>query len=50
VGEERIAFDQFGHNFVREVVTADRVAATIAAVVGERIEVGPIAAGPADAS
>jgi hypothetical protein len=48
--DDRIAFDQFGHNFVHEVVTADRVAATIASVVGERIEVGPIAAGPADAA
>ena len=50
MNEEHIAFDQFGHNFVREVVTADRVAATIASVVGESIEVGPIAAGPADAA
>jgi hypothetical protein len=47
---DHIAFDEFGHNFVREVVTADRVAATIASVVGERIDVGPIAAGPADAA
>ena len=48
--DDHIAFDEFGHNFVREVVTADRVGATIASVVGESIEVGPIAAGPADAA
>jgi hypothetical protein len=45
-----ISFDDFGRSFVREVVTAERVAATIAAVVGERVEVGPLAAGPADAA
>ena len=48
--DERISFDQFGRNFMREVVTADRVAATIASVVGERIEMGPMAAGPRDAA
>ena len=47
---DHITFDQFGRNFLREVVTAERVAATIASVVGERIEVGPIAAGPRDAA
>lgn len=47
---ERISFDEFGHNFLREVVTADRVAATIASVVGERIEVGPMSAGPREAA
>jgi len=47
---EDISFDQFGRNFMREVVTADRVAATIATVVGERIEMGPMAAGPRDAA
>jgi len=50
VADEHIRFDQFGHNFMREVVTAERVAATIATVVGERIEVGPMAAGPRDAA
>jgi hypothetical protein len=35
---------------MRQVVTAERVAATIAAVVGERIDVGPMAAGPRDAA
>ena len=48
--DHHISFDQFGRNFVREVVTADRVAATIASVVGESIEVGPIAAGPREAA
>ena len=48
--QERISFDEFGRNFMREVVTADRVAATIASVVGERIEVGPLAAGPGNAA
>jgi hypothetical protein len=47
---EHISFDQFGRNFMREVVTAERVAATIASVVGDRIEVGPMAAGPRDAA
>jgi hypothetical protein len=47
---EHISFDQFGRNFMREVVTADRVAATIASVVGDSIEVGPLAAGPRDAA
>jgi hypothetical protein len=50
VGDEHISFAEFGHSFMREVVTADRVAATIASVVGERIEVGPLAAGPRDAA
>src|SRR5439155_457809 len=49
-GDPHIPFDQFGHNFMREVVTTERVAATIATVVGERIEVGPMAAGPRDAA
>ena len=48
--DEHISFDQFGRNFMREVVTADRVAATIATVVGERIEMEPMAAGPRDAA
>jgi hypothetical protein len=47
---DHIGFDEFGHNFMREVVTPARVADTIASVVGERIEVGPLAAGPADAA
>ena len=50
MADEHIHFDQFGHNFMREVVTTERVAATIATVVGERIEVGPMAAGPRDAA
>ncbi|MBV8983068.1 MAG: hypothetical protein JO248_01315 [Acidimicrobiia bacterium] len=49
-GDEYISFDQFGRSFMHEVVTAARVAATIASVVGERIEVGPIAAGPGNAA
>ncbi|MBV8980927.1 MAG: hypothetical protein JO086_08520 [Acidimicrobiia bacterium] len=48
--DEHISFDQFGHSFMREVVTADRVAATIASVVGDQIEVGPLAAGPGHAA
>jgi hypothetical protein len=50
LGNDHISFDQFGHDFMRQVVTADRVAATIATVVGERIDVGPMAAGPRDAA
>jgi hypothetical protein len=45
-----IPFDEFGRSFVKEVVTPDRVAATIATVVGDRVEVGPLTAGPADAA
>jgi hypothetical protein len=48
--DNHITFDEFGRNFMREVVTADRVGTTIASVVGERIEVGPMAAGPRDAA
>ncbi|GEM_PF-5662081 len=47
---EHISFDQFGHNFLREVVTPDRVAATIASVVGDTIEVGPVRGGPGHAA
>src|SRR3954470_20208686 len=47
---EHISFGEFGQNFMREVVTPARVADTIASVVGERIEVGPLSAGPADAA
>ena len=49
-GDEHISFDQFGRNFMRHIVTTERVAAAIASVVGERIEVGPMAAGPRDAA
>ena len=48
--KDHVSFDQFGRNFMSKVVTAERVAATIASVVGERIEVGPMAAGPRDAA
>jgi hypothetical protein len=48
--DDRISFDQFGRSFLHEVVTAERVAATIASVVGEQIEVGPLAAGPGNAA
>lgn len=47
---EHISFDQFGRSFMHEVVTPDRVGATIASVVGDRIEVGPLAAGPGNAA
>ena len=50
VHNQRTSYEEFGRNFMREVVTAERIASTIASVVGERIEVGPIAAGPADAA
>ena len=48
--DEHISFDQFGRNFMRHIVTTERVGAAIASVVGERIEVGPMAAGPRDAA
>ena len=47
---DAIPFSQFGHSFVTEIVTPERIASTIAAVVGERVEVGPMAGGPANAA
>jgi hypothetical protein len=43
---EYISYEQFGVNFVRHAVTAERIAASIADVAGDKIDVGPTPAGP----
>ncbi len=47
---EEISYEQFGVNFVTQVVTPERVAATIARVAGSEVKAGPIAAGPGGAA
>jgi len=47
---DEISYEQFGVNFVTHVVTPERVAATIARVAGDRVQAGPIAAGPGGAA
>jgi hypothetical protein len=41
--------DQFALNLIRETITTDRVAAVMAHIAGERIEVGPLRFGPGGA-
>lgn len=41
-----ITLDQFALNLIRQTVTTERVAAVIARIAGERIEVGPLRFGP----
>lgn len=41
-----MSYEQFGVNFVRHAVTAERIAASIAEQSGDRVDVGPIPAGP----
>lgn len=41
-----ISYEKFGVNFVRHAVTAERVAASLTEMAGDRVEVGPTAAGP----
>lgn len=43
---EYISYEQFGANFVRHAVTAERIAASITEVAGDTIEEGPTPAGP----
>jgi hypothetical protein len=38
--------DQFALNLIRETITTERVAAVMARIAGERIEVGPLRFGP----
>ncbi len=45
-----MSFADFGRTFMERVVTPERVGATIASVVGDSIEVGPLAAGPRDSA
>lgn len=47
---DRIRYGQLGRNFVYSVVTPERVAATIAHVAGQAVDVGPMRAGPGDAA
>lgn len=47
---EEISFEQLGVNFVTQVVTPERVAATIAHVAGDEVRVGPMNAGPGGAA
>src|SRR5687767_5959325 len=41
-----ISYEQFGVNFVRNAVTAERIAASITETAGATIEEGPTSAGP----
>ena len=43
---EYISYEQFGVNFVRHAVTADRIAASITETSGSTIEEGPTPVGP----
>ncbi|WP_141015082.1 hypothetical protein [Nocardioides sambongensis] len=43
---ETISYEELGRAFVRLLLPADRLLATIDALLGERIEIGPIGAGP----
>ena len=45
-----ISFEQFGVNFVTQVVTPERVGATIARVAGSEVKAGPLPAGPGGAA
>jgi len=45
-----ISYEQFGNNFVTQVVTPERVAATIARVAGSEVKAGPMQAGPGGAA
>jgi hypothetical protein len=44
-----ITADQFALNLIRQTVTTDRVAAVMARIAGDRIEVGPLRFGPGGA-
>jgi hypothetical protein len=43
-------YAEFGRNFVARAITPGRLAGVIADIAGQRIEVGPLAAGPAGAA
>lgn len=47
---DEITYERFGVNFVRHVVTPERVAETIARVSGGEVNAGPMAAGPGGAA
>ena len=48
--EHTISYDEFGQRFVALAVSPERVASTIAAIAGDRLELGPLSAGPGDAA
>lgn len=41
-----ISYEEFGRNYIRTVLPTERLLRTIDAVLGDRIELGPIGAGP----
>lgn len=45
-GGEPISYAQFGDNWIRRVLNLERVLRTVEDVLGDRIELGPIGAGP----
>ena len=47
---EELSYEQFGVNFVTQVVTAERVGATIARLAGSEVRAGPLQAGPGGAA
>jgi hypothetical protein len=47
---DEITYEHFGVNFVRHVVTPERVAATIGRLAGGEVKAGPMSAGPGGAA
>ena len=47
---DEISYEEFGANFVAQVVTPERVGATIERLAGEELAVGPMEAGPGGAA
>jgi hypothetical protein len=45
-GEGPVSYEQFGVNWVRRVLNLERVLGTVDDVLGDRLELGPIGAGP----
>ena len=45
-----MTYREFGHRFIELAVTPERVARTIVAVAGDRLDIGPLRAGPADSA
>ena len=42
----RISYAEFGTEFLTAVVTSERIADTVGVLAGERVEIGPLSAGP----
>ncbi|MFY9587336.1 MAG: hypothetical protein WAT66_07775 [Actinomycetota bacterium] len=47
---DEISYEEFGANFVANIVTPERVGATIERLAGEELAVGPMQAGPGGAA